>query len=537
MLLVDSSTDTWGRHSQGHSEKAVTMAEPLLSVEDVTISFGEVCALNGVDMTISEGEIRCLVGENGSGKSTLVKIISGVYRLSAGTVRIAGTRVDDHDPRTAIAAGIQVIYQDLSLFNHLTVAENIAINLLLHNGTRIVKRREVHDIAREQLQRIGVSLDLDATVSTLSIANKQVVAIARALSMDAKLLFMDEPTTALTTKEVDRLLAIVRELKQRGLSIVFISHKLDEVFDIADTITVMRDGYIVGNFPAESLDSSKLAFHMTGREVAHQPYRRVPRDDDATAPPVLEVKDLTRKGHYRNVDFAIRKGDILGLTGLLGAGRTEIALTLFGLNPATSGEILMYGVPARNSAPWNAMSSGIALVPEDRATEGLFNEQTVATNVSSTRLDHVLNRWKALSPPRELDLAQRTVNAMGVNNKNVETLAGTLSGGNQQKVVIGKWMATEPRVLILDSPTVGIDIGSKSEIYEQVQRLADEGMAVLLISDEPEEIIATCNQVLVMHDGDVIAHFDDAQRQAPGFKEQLAELIANPASASARSAA
>jgi len=511
------------------------MAEPLLSVENVSISFGEVRALNGVDMTINEGEIRCLVGENGCGKSTLVKIISGVYRRSAGTVRIGGAKVDDHDPRRAIAAGIQVIYQDLSLFNHLSVAENIAINRLLHNGTRIVKRREVHDIAREQLERVGVSLDLDAKVSTLSIANKQIVAIARALSMDARLLFMDEPTTAITTTEVDRLFSIVRELNQRGLSIVFISHKLDEVFDIADTITVMRDGYMVGDFPADSLDSAKLAFHMTGRDVAHQPYRRVARDDDSTAPPVLEVRDLTRDGHYRHVDFTIRRGDILGLTGLLGAGRTEIALTLFGLNPATSGNILIDGKPGRLTAPWNAMSAGIALVPEDRATEGLFNAQTVSKNVSSTRLDHVVNRWSFLSPSKESELAQRTVHAMGVNNKNTDTLAATLSGGNQQKVVIGKWMATEPRVLILDSPTVGIDIGSKSEIYEQVQQLADEGMAVLLISDEPEEIIATCNRVLVMHDGDVIAGFDDSQRQAPGFKEKLAELIADPASAAVRS--
>ncbi|MFV0253194.1 MAG: sugar ABC transporter ATP-binding protein [Beutenbergiaceae bacterium] len=503
------------------------MTETLLSVEDVTISFGEVRALNGIDMTISTGEIRCLVGENGCGKSTLVKIISGVYHPSAGEVRIAGQKVDNHDPRAAIAAGIQVIYQDLSLFDHLTVAENIAINLMLHNGTRLVNRRQIHEIAREQLDRIGVDLPLNAMVSTLSIASKQLVAIARALSMDARLLFMDEPTTALTTKEVERLLSIVRQLKARGLSIVFISHKLDEVFDVADTITVFRDGYKIGDFAADELDSASLAYHMTGREVLHLPYQRTVREDDESAP-VLEVESLTRDGHYRDVSFAIRQGDVLGLTGLLGAGRTELALTLFGLNPATSGRTLMDGKPIDIDAPWTAMHAGIALVPEDRSTQGLFNEQTISGNVSSTRLDFILNRWRLLSRSKEAELATQTVHSMGVNNKNIEAIAGNLSGGNQQKVVIGKWIASDPRVFILDSPTVGIDIGSKSEIYDKIQRLAAAGMAVVLISDEPEEIIANCNRVLVMHEGDVIASFDDQQRQASGFKEQLAAIIADP---------
>ncbi len=509
------------------------MGEPILTAERLSISFGEVRALDSVDLSIGAGEIRCLAGENGSGKSTFVKIVSGVYVPSEGTVTVGGRRLTHHDPREAISAGVQVIYQDLSLFDHLSVAENVAINVMLHRGTRYVDRAEVRRVAAEQLARMNVDLPLDVTVGSLSVANKQLVAIARALAMDARLLFMDEPTTALTTKEVARLLAIVHDLKEKGLSVVFISHKLDEVFEVADSITIFRDGRKVGDFAASELDARSLSFHMTGREIAYTPYHRTPRPDDATAPPLLEVDRLSKAGHYRDVSFDVRPGDVVGLTGLLGAGRTELALSLFGLNRPDSGAIRVDGREVRIDEPWDAIDLGIALLPEDRSTQGLFRGFSTTRNVSSTRLPALRDRWGLLDRRGERRLARETVERMGVNNKDVDALVGNLSGGNAQKVVIGKWIATEPRIFVLDSPTVGIDIGSKSEIYDRIHALAESGMGVVLISDEPEEIVANCNRVVVMHEGDVVATFDEADRLADDFTERLAAAVSDPARAGA----
>jgi simple sugar transport system ATP-binding protein len=512
------------------------MSAPILVAENLSIAFGEVRALTCIDLTIGQGEIRCLAGENGSGKSTFVKIVSGVYQPSEGSVTIAGTPLTHHTPRAAITAGVQVIYQDLSLFDHLSVAENIAINVMLHEGTRYVKRARMRQIASEQLARMREELPLDDAVGTLSIANKQLVAIARALSMDARILFMDEPTTALTTTEVARLLTIVRDLKERGLSIVFISHKLDEVFQVADSITIFRDGTKVGDFAASELDATSLGYHMTGREIAHRPYHRTPRPQDRAASPLLSVGHLTKEPHYRDVSLSVREGDVVGLTGLLGAGRTELALSLFGLNRPDSGTVTVHGADVRIREPWDAIDLGIALLPEDRKAQGLFNAGTIAQNISSTRLDKLLTRAGLVDGRAERRLASETVDAVGVNNKNIDAIAGNLSGGNAQKVVIGKWMATSPTVFILDSPTIGIDVGSKSEIYDRIHALAHQGMGVILISDEPEEIIANCNRVLVMHEGDVIATFDEADRRDPEFKDRLARVIADPASARALAA-
>lgn len=508
------------------------MGKPILIADNLSIAFGGVTALDGINLSIGEGEILCLAGENGSGKSTFVKIVSGVYAPSGGSVTIDGTRVDNQGPRAAISAGVQVIYQDLSLFDHLSVAENIAMNRMMHDGSRFVNRKTMRSIAAEQLARVGVELPLDDRVSTLSVANKQLVAIARALSMDARILFMDEPTTALTTKEVERLLKIVLELKSRGLSIVFISHKLDEVFAIADRITIFRDGHKIGDFTAAELDAESLSYHMTGRRVSYSRYHRELTDDA----PLLQVTGLCRAGNYSNVSFEVRKGDILGLTGLLGAGRTELALSLFGLNTPDSGEIRIGGEPVSIRSPKEAMDHGIALVPEDRKTQGLFGEQPIRTNVSSNVLDSLLTPARLIDRRAEHRLAVETVHEMNVNNKNVDTLVQNLSGGNQQKVVIGKWIARNPTVFILDSPTVGIDIGSKQEIYDRIHDLAASGIGVIVISDEPEEIIANCNRVLVMHEGAVLDRFEEADLRAPDFKERLATIISDPDAHSAHSA-
>jgi simple sugar transport system ATP-binding protein len=497
---------------------------PLVSAKNLSISFGGVQALKGVNVEIAAGEIRCLAGENGSGKSTFVKMLAGVYQPDGGELIVGGQRIQNFNPMQASDAGIQVIFQDLSLFNHLSVGENIAINKVTHGKSWRVSRKKIHDIAAPQLDKVGITLDLDAPVSSLSMANKQLVAICRALAMDAKLLFMDEPTTALTGREVKRLLEIVQGLKDQGLSIVFISHKLDEVFSIADTITVFRDGFKVGDFAADELTEASLSKHMTGREVTYERYHR----QQTTTEPLLEVKNLSRKGNYENISLDVRAGDIVGLTGLLGAGRTEFALTLFGLNKPDSGEILVAGEPVKITAPWEAMAQGIALVPEDRLEQGLFANQTVSSNVAVAVADRVTNPFGVLDAQKEKDFATQVVNDMGVNNKNTSAKISILSGGNQQKVVIGKWMLWEPQVLVLDSPTVGIDIGSKSEIYERIHRLAEQGIGVVFISDEVEEIVANCNRVYVLHEGRVIREFRERDMQSETLSHDLAEIISNP---------
>ena len=499
-------------------------SSPLLRARGVVKTFGGITSLAGVDIDIPAGQVMCLAGENGCGKSTLVKIVSGVYQPDAGEVYVGGERLDPLTPRAAIDAGIQVIYQDLALFPHLSVSENIALPRLMQSGRLRADRGQQAAVAQEQLARINVQLPLDVPVGTLSVANQQIVAICRALSLEAKVLFMDEPTTALTTKEVDRLLGIVLDLRRRGLSVVFISHKLDEVFKIADTITILRDGVKVGDFPASELDEVSLSEHMTGRRVT---YARYLRSREETAP-VLETRGLSRAGHYRDVSLVARPGDIVGLTGLLGSGRTELALSLFGLNPPDSGQVLVGGEEVRVTSASDARRLGIALLPEDRKSQGLFLRQSVKNNITSTVLPGLRDRFGSIDAGAETTTAERIVTELGVNNKDVETEVGKLSGGNQQKVAIGKWIVTRPRLFILDSPTVGIDIGSKEEIYQYIHRLAEDGLAVLLISDEPEEISVNCNRVYVMHDGSIVTTFEEEDMRAADFKAHLARIIANP---------
>lgn len=503
----------------------------LLDTKDLSIRFGGVKALRGVSLQVRRGEIACLVGENGCGKSTFTKIVSGVYTPNEGSVIIDGVPLTTHHPRAAIAAGVQVIYQDLSLFDHLSVAENIAINRFLHDGTKLIDRERMRSIAAEQLERVGIKLDLHAPISSISVASKQIVAICRALAMDAKILFMDEPTTALTTTEVHQLLRIVTQLRDNGLAIVFISHKLDEVMEVADSVTVLRDGLKVGTFPAAELTEDDLAFHMTGRRVTYERYVRTNTNDE----PLLEAKNLTRDGNYRDVSLKVRSGDIVGLTGLLGSGRTELALSLYGLNRPDSGEVKIKGKVTEITSPTKAIDLGIALVPESRQEQGLFMNFSIARNVSSLQLDQITGLGKMLSRVKEGSLADDVIRRMGVNNRDAETIVANLSGGNAQKVVIGRGIESSPSVYILDSPTVGVDIGAKAEIYSQIHQMAREGMGVIIISDEPEEIVSNCNRVIVMHAGSVVAEFEADEVSHSDFKTTLAKIVANPELAGASS--
>lgn len=478
--------------------------------------FGGVHALRDVDLTLEVGEVHCLVGENGSGKSTLIKIISGVEAPEpGGRIAISGREYPKLNPVYSTHCGIQVIYQDLSLFPNLTVAENIAMAHHL-GGVHSVNWASMRVTAKATMAKIGVEFDPDAKVSELSIAGRQLVAICRALAADAKLLIMDEPTASLTRHEVNALIALVSELKRADICVVFVSHRLDEVLEIAERVTVLRDGAKVGTFAADTIDGRKLSHLMTGKSFEYQ----VQAPELAAGPVVLEVKGLGRDGEYEDVSLQLRAGEVVGLTGLLGSGRTELALSLFGMKPPDRGAILLDGQPIALRTNAEAIHRGIAYVSEDRLTLGLILNQSVTANVTLTVLGRLAGAFGLIAARARQSHVARWVTELGIKVSNPANAVKTLSGGNQQRVVLAKWMATNPRILILDSPTVGVDISAKDGIYEIIRRLARDGVAVLMISDEIPEVLYHSHRVLVMREGrlttDVAAAVtsEDALRQA-----------------------
>ncbi len=454
-------------------------------------------ALRNVDLTLEVGEVHCLVGENGSGKSTLIKIISGVEEPErGGWIAISGKKYPKLNPVQSTHCGIQVIYQDLSLFPNLNVAENIA--MAHHLGSfRTVDWPAMRTIAMAAMAKVGVELDPETKVSDLSVAGRQLVAICRALAADTKLLIMDEPTASLTRHEVDALIKLVSDLKRTGICIVFVSHRLDEVLEIAERVTVLRDGAKVGTFAADTIDDRKLSHLMTGKAFEYQ----VQACDLTASPVVLEVEGLGRDGDYQDVSFQLRAGEVVGLTGLLGSGRTELALSLFGMNPPDRGTIALEGRRIALSKNADAIDVGIAYVSEDRLTLGLILDQSVTANITLTMLERLASAFGLIGARARQTHVARWVAELGIKVSNPENAVKTLSGGNQQRVVLAKWMATNPRVLILDSPTVGVDISAKDGIYEIIQRLARDGVAVLMISDEIPEVLYHSHRVLVMREG------------------------------------
>jgi simple sugar transport system ATP-binding protein len=487
-----------------------------LEMSGISKRFGGVHALRNVDLTLEAGEVHCLVGENGSGKSTLIKIISGVEAAEpGGRIAICGKEYPNLNPVYSTHCGIQVIYQDLSLFPNLTVAENIAMAHHL-GGLHSVDWVSIRATAKATMAKIGVEFDPDAKVAELSIAGRQLVAICRALAADAKLLIMDEPTASLTRHEVNTLIKLVSELKRAGICVVFVSHRLDEVLEIAERVTVLRDGAKVGTFAADTINGRKLSQLMTGKSFEYQ----VQAPELAAGPIVLEVKGLGREGEYEDVSLQLRAGEVVGLTGLLGSGRTELALSLFGMKPPDRGTIALDGrlVALRTNA--DAIDRGIAYVSEDRLALGLILNQSVTANVTLTVLERLAGAFGLIAARARRTHVARWVAELGIKVSNPANAVKTLSGGNQQRVVLAKWMATNPRVLILDSPTVGVDISAKDGIYEIIRRLARDGVAVLMISDEIPEVLYHSHRVLVMREGrlttDVAAAAtsEDALRQA-----------------------
>jgi simple sugar transport system ATP-binding protein len=493
------------------------MRQELVAVNHVSKHFGGVQALRDVSVTLYRGEIRCLVGENGCGKSTLIKIIAGALQPDAGEIVVGGKQCTHLEPMEAIRAGIQVIYQDFSLFPNLTVAENLAINTELERGARLVNWRNIRRIATEAMRKLGGDIDLGKTVGELSVADKQLVAISKALLHNAKVLIMDEPTTALTHKEVKTLFRIVTDLKQRGMSILFVNHKLQEILEIGDTITVLRNGQNVAEGEAPQFSHGDLVRHMTGRQLQNRPVETA-ASGGATA---IKVTGLTRKGAFEHISFEVRAGEIVGITGLLGSGRTELALSLFGLEPADSGSIEIGGQVVRMRSVRDAIRAGIAYVPEDRLAEGAFAEQSIERNIVISGLSSFARLAGWISPTHLRRVVAPWMANLRIQAPSARMPVASLSGGNQQKVVLGRWLATQAKVLILNGPTVGIDVGAKMDVHAKIQELACKGMAVVLISDDLRELVEVCGRILVMHRGRIVKEFQTTGCDDDGLAAEL----------------
>ena len=472
-------------------------------------SFGGVRAVRGVDITLTPGEIHALVGENGAGKSTLVRILGGVYQPDQGTVIVGGEQVDLHSPADARGRGVAVIYQEPALFPDLDIAENIYMGRQ-PRGRLGIDWREMYREVEALVASLGVTLDPHTPVQGLSVADQQLVEIAKALSLDARVVVMDEPTAALSSREVEQLFRIVRDLRGRGVAVLFVSHRLEEVFELADKVTVLRDGAHVITAPAGELDPAALIRHMVGRELREL----FPKEAAEIGDPLLEVRGLTREGVFRDVSFVLRRGEIVGLAGLVGAGRTEVARALFGIDRLDEGEILQRGERVRIGSPSDAVRAGMAFVPEDRQHQGLVLEMAIEQNATLPIIRR-LTRLGLVRRRRERAVAREYTGRLQVRSAGLDRPATSLSGGNQQKVVLAKWLATDPSLLILDEPTRGIDIGTKAEVHRIVSGLAAQGLAILLISSELPEVLAMADRVLVMHEGRITGEFarDEADQE------------------------
>ena len=495
--------------------------EKFLEMRGISKRYTGVQALNGVDFDIAAGEIHCLAGENGSGKSTLIKIISGVETPESGAViRIDGEEVEHRSSIALMRLGIEVIYQDLSLFANMTVAENIALNEVIGTGRKTITRERENEIAAVAMERVGVALPLDEPVGDLAMGDQQLVAICRALTSDIRLLIMDEPTTALTRKEIQCLFRVVRELKEQGIASLFVSHKLGEIFEIAERVTVLRDGKKVGTYPAGDLDDSELSVLMTGQD----PFCDYFEFNDEGVRALLEVKKLSRKENFADVSFCLHPGEILGITGLLGSGRTELAMSLFGMNRPDSGEVFLAGKKLGLRTAMQSAAAGIAYVPENRLAQGLVMSQSVARNIILSTVRRLTGRFNSVDEARADEAVRYWVERLRIKVPDVNRPVRTLSGGNQQRVVLAKWMAAEPKVLILDGPTVGIDVAAKGAIHDFLRELAATGMGIIIISDEIQEVQVNCSRVLLMHRGRIHREFDTADTCAADIQEALERI-------------
>ncbi len=472
----------------------------LLRANGIVKSFGGVQALKGVSFELRAGEVHALVGENGAGKSTLIKIMTGALQPDEGTLELAGQSVVGGDPVKARRLGIAAIYQQPALFPELTVAENIALGVEPAGAWRRVRWSDRRAKARELLSRVSASIHTDAEVCSLTMPEQQLVEIARALGAEARVLIMDEPTASLSEREVEKLHDVVRGLRGAGVGVIYISHRLDELFQIADRVTVLRDGALVATQPMNQVDRNSLIRMMVGRELTAV----FPKKTVEIGEPLVELRGLgCQAAGVRGIDLVVRAGEIVGLAGLVGAGRTELARVMFGLTPAEVGQIVLRGKRVAIDSPQRAIELGIAYVPEDRRRHGVILDLPVAANTSLAVLKQ-LSTGGRLNFARERALARTMVERLAVKTPSIDTPVSQLSGGNQQKVAVARWLATDPKLLILDEPTQGIDIGAKAEIHRLMGELAGRGLAILLISSELPEILGMSDRVVVMHGGAIV---------------------------------
>lgn len=475
----------------------------MLELSGVAKQFGPVRALSGVGLRLYAGEVHALMGQNGAGKSTLIKVLTGVYPADEGEMRLNGQPIRASSTLDAQRLGISTVYQEVNLCANLSVAENIfAGRYPRHAWQRAgaIDWTRMHREARELLARLNLDIDVTQTLASYSVAVQQMVAIARGLSISAQVLILDEPTSSLDDEEVERLYIVLRQLRDQGMAILFVTHFLDQVYALCDRITVLRNGELVGEYPAAELGHNALIAAMVGRELAAA-HSTQPAYGDARAaePEWLQTKALNRRGHVKAVDLGIRRGEVVGLGGLLGSGRTELARLLFGLDRSDAGEIVLGGKTVRMDSPATAIQLGLALCPEDRKAEGIIAELSVRENIVLA-LQARQGLWPAIGRVQQTMLAEGYVKALGIKTADVDTPIGQLSGGNQQKAVLARWLATQPSLLILDEPTRGIDIAAKQEIMNEILALATQGMAVLFISSEMEEVVRVSDRIVVLRD-------------------------------------
>ena len=478
------------------------MSEYVLELKEISKRFGNVEVLHGVSFGLKPGEVHALLGENGAGKSTLIKVITGIYQPDGGEIYLNDHRVHFEDPLQARQAGIAAIYQELSLCPDLNVAENIFLGRQPTTAGGRIDWNNLYSEADRLLKSLGVHLDLRTKTRNLSIAQMQSVEIARAFSLNARILIMDEPTSSLTLNEVAELFGLVRRLRDEGAAIIFISHRLEELFEVADRVTILRDGSYVDTRLVKDVSRDELVRLMVGRTISNL----FPKQDVKPGEIALKVENLSQAGIFEDISFELRRGEILGMAGLVGAGRTDVARAIFGVTPPTSGRIQIEGRWVEITSPQQAISLGLAYVPEDRQLHGLIPAMSITSNISLPILKKYARRgW--LMDKAERSAAFTAAQQMEVRASTIWQIARTLSGGNQQKVVLAKWLSTKPRILILDEPTRGIDVGTKAAVHALMSKLASEGIAILMISSELPEVLGMSDRIIVMHEGQMTGHF------------------------------
>ncbi|HET6616464.1 MAG TPA: sugar ABC transporter ATP-binding protein [Gemmatimonadota bacterium] len=491
-------------------DSTLSEADAVLRMEGIRKQFPGVVALEDVDLTVRGGEVHVLLGENGAGKSTLMKILSGAHRKDSGRIVVAGHEVEIGGPRHARELGIGIIYQELTLVPDLSAAENVFLGREPHRFPGLVDRAVMIERAQRILDGLGAGFDAATPVRALTLAQRQLVEVARALSLDARVLVMDEPTSALTERETRALFSAIRRLTSRGVAVVFISHRLDEIFEIGDRVTVLRDGRHVATQEVASADRRELVRLMANREIDEQ----VPKHSPQRGEELLRVEGLSRRGVLEDVSFSVHAGEVVGFAGLLGSGRTDVAHAVFGLDKIDAGRVLVRGKPVRLGSPRDAIRARIGLLTEDRKKQGLVLQLSVRENLVLPVLGSV-SRFGVVSRRREREKASRYARDLRIKTPSLEQAVLNLSGGNQQKVVLGKWLACQVDILILDEPTRGIDVGAKQEVYLLMNRLIAEGVGIVLISSELPEIVGLSDRVMVMRGGRVVGEFT-----APGITQE-----------------